>query len=169
MEEAVDQYLYWEEEVTIIEAVNSVSNHHSHSFLSSDPPGLSPPSSDPPLPPLSSLPIPSPLHPSFFLQSPKAEHTPPCETPGDLQDTVTDDSGVSDVTSSSAGDREEEEEGGTHSGGHVMQEQSRDLADTRSSSSERWAHVSFDLPSPSPRFQQVGVCLGLFHTNPYRP
>ena len=62
---------------------------------------------------------------------------------------MTDDSGVSDVTSSSAGDREEEEEEGTtHSGGHVMQEQSRDLADTRSSSSERWAHVSFDLPPP---------------------
>ncbi len=30
VEEAVDEYLYWDEELTIIESVNSVSGHQSY-------------------------------------------------------------------------------------------------------------------------------------------
>lgn len=94
VEEAVDQYLYWDEEVTIIEAVNS---------------------------------------------SPKAEHSPPPRYDDTKSENAEiDDSGISDVNSSSTGDGSH-----THSEDHVTIENgSHDLTDSTDSSSERWAHAS---------------------------
>ena len=90
----------------------------------------------------------------MYPQSPKLEHrslAPPSsdETPGELQEPVFDDSGMSDGTNSSTGGGGGE--GHTHSDGHMTLTEAGSheelVGSTESTTGERWAHVSLKQES----------------------
>lgn len=77
------------------------------------------------------------------------ERSPCEETSCDLQDAVYDDSGISDITSSSTGGGGGIELEGdyAHPNGHMTLEEvgTHDIVESENNTSERWAHVRYTI------------------------